>query len=141
MTYEKPIPLKTIDNHPYWDAADRHEFTLQKCEDCNTYAHPPGPACAKCGSENVYWESLGNEVTAKIYSYIISYRPFLPGFQNDLPTIIAQAQLDQVPDVKIMCNVLQCDEKEVHIGMPVQMIWQGITDDRALPQWAPIKNE
>lgn len=141
MTYEKPIPYKTIDNHPYWDAADNHEFALQKCGDCNGYAHPPGPACAKCGSQHVSWENFGNEITAKIYSYVITYRPFLPGFQDDLPTIIAQAQLDQLPDVKIMCNVLQCDEKDIHIGMPVQMVWQTITEDRALPQWEPIKNE
>ena len=30
MSYQKPIPVKTPDNQPYWDAADRHELVLQK---------------------------------------------------------------------------------------------------------------
>lgn len=140
MTYEKPVPLKDQDNQPYWDAADAHELALQKCHDCQTYAHPPGPSCARCGSENVEWENFGNQVTAKIYSYVISYRPFLPGFQDELPTIIAQAQLDEAPEVKIMCNVLNCETSDIEIGMPVQMIWEEITEERALPQWTRVTN-
>ncbi|WP_106498364.1 Zn-ribbon domain-containing OB-fold protein [Lentibacillus sp. Marseille-P4043] len=138
MEYQKPIPLKTQDNHPYWDAADRHELALQKCNSCGHYAHPSGPSCAKCGSQDIIWEELGGDVKAKIYSYVISYRPFLPGFQDDLPLIIAQAELEKVPEVKIMCNVIDCKADNVYIGMPVEMAWQDITEDRALPQWVPV---
>lgn len=140
MAYEKPIPLKTEDNHPYWDAADKHELALQKCNDCGHYAHPPGPSCAHCGSQNVGWEQLGKDVLATIYTYVISYRPFLPGFQDDLPLVIAQAQLDKAPEVKVMCNLLDCDAADVRVGMPVKMVWQDITDDRSLPQWIPAES-
>ena len=93
--YQKPIPLKDIDNAPYWDAADKHQLALQKCEDCNAYSQPPGPTCAKCGSANVSWEQFGDDIKATVYSYVVSYRPFLPGFQDELPTIIALGKLDQ----------------------------------------------
>ncbi|MFJ5766360.1 Zn-ribbon domain-containing OB-fold protein [Lysinibacillus sp. NPDC093210] len=135
MSYQKPIPLKTQDNQPYWDAADRHELVLQKCETCNSYNHPPGPACAKCGSTELSWESQGSDITGTIYSYVVSYRPFLPGFQDDLPTIIVVVQLDHLNEVKIIGNVLACPPEDVKIGMPVKMTWQDITEDRALPQW------
>ncbi|MEK5332946.1 MULTISPECIES: Zn-ribbon domain-containing OB-fold protein [unclassified Lysinibacillus] len=135
MSYQKPIPLKTQDNQPYWDAADRHELVLQKCETCNSYNHPPGPACSKCGSTELSWESQGSAITGTIYSYVVSYRPFLPGFQDDLPTIIVVVQLDNLKEVKIIGNVLACPPEEVKIGMPVKMTWQDITEDRALPQW------
>lgn len=135
MSYQKPIPVKTQDNQPYWDAADRHELVLQKCETCNSYNHPPGPACAKCGSVELSWESQGNDITGTIYSYVVSYRPFLPGFQDDLPTIIVVVELDNLQEVRIIGNVLGCAPEEVKIGMPVKMIWQDITEDRALPQW------
>ena len=140
MSYEKPIPLKTQDNHPFWDAADKHELKLQKCDDCHTYAHPPGPSCKNCGSTRMSWESFGSDVNATLYTHVISYRPFLPGFQHDLPLIIAQAQLDEAPEVKIMCNLLECNEDEVKIGMPLKMTWQDITEDRALPQWVPASS-
>lgn len=137
MSYQKPIPVKTQDSKPYWDAADRHELVLQKCETCNSYNHPPGPACAKCGSTELSWESQGSDITGTLYSYVVSYRPFLPGFQDDLPTIIAVVELDNLQEVKIIGNVLECTPEELKIGMPVKMIWQDITEDRALPQWVP----
>ena len=137
MDYQKPIPLKNQDNHPYWDAADRHELMIQKCESCQHYSHPPGPACAKCGSTELSWENLGNEVNGTVYSFIISYRPFLPGFQDDLPLVIAVVELEKVPQVKLIANVLNCNPEEVEIGMNVKMTWQDMTEERALPQWIP----
>ncbi|OCA85327.1 Zn-ribbon domain-containing OB-fold protein [Pseudobacillus wudalianchiensis] len=137
MDYQKPIPLKNQDNHPYWDAADRHELLIQKCESCGHYSHPPGPACSKCGSAELSWENLGSEVNGTIYSFIISYRPFLPGFQDDLPLVIAVVELDKAPQVKLIANVLNCNPQDVSIGMNVKMTWQDITEDRALPQWIP----
>lgn len=133
--YEKPIPLKTQDNQEYWDAADQHELKLQKCSACSTFIHPPGPACPTCGSPETEWELLGSDITATVYSYIVSYRPFLPGFQHDLPTVITVAALDTAPDVKIMANIIECDPADVEIGVPLKMTWVDITDDRALPQW------
>ncbi|CAM5703150.1 Zn-ribbon domain-containing OB-fold protein OS=Lysinibacillus sphaericus OX=1421 GN=LS41612_12100 PE=4 SV=1 [Lysinibacillus sphaericus] len=66
---------------------------------------------------------------------MVSYRPFLPGFQDELPTIIVVVQLDHLQEVKIIGNMLDCPPEEIKIGMPVKMIWQDITEDRALPQW------
>lgn len=135
VKYEKPIPLKNLDNAPYWDAADRHELALQKCNSCGKYAHPPGPSCAHCGSQDVTWDNLGSDIQGTVYSYIVSYRPFLPGFQHDIPLVIAVIQLDSAPDVTIIGNVLQVTADDLTIGTPVKMVWQDITEDRALPQW------
>ncbi|QHS23426.1 hypothetical protein GWK91_10875 [Virgibacillus sp. MSP4-1] len=140
MDYKKPIPVKTQDNKPYWDAADDHEMMVQRCDECDQYAHPPGPSCAKCGGTNLSWQNLGSDIKGTVYTYIISYRPFLPGFQDDLPLIIAQVEIEEIPDVKILANVLDCEPEKVEIGMPVRMVWQDINDERALPQWKPIAN-
>ncbi|MEK3853915.1 Zn-ribbon domain-containing OB-fold protein [Cytobacillus sp. FSL H8-0458] len=137
MGYPKPIPLKNQDNHPYWDGADRHELLIQKCETCNQYSHPPGPACAKCGSSELSWENLGRDIKGKVYSFVISNRPFLPGFQDDLPLVIAIVELEKTPSVKLIGNILECKPEDVKIGMDVTMTWQELTEDRAMPQWLP----
>lgn len=137
MEYQKPIPLKDYDNAPYWDAADRHELVLQKCQKCDHYNHPPGPTCAKCGSYENEWENMGSDVQGKVFTYIISHRPFLPGFQDDLPLITVQVELEKAPTVKIIGNLLHCKAEDVTIGMPVQMTWVNIVEGRALPQWEP----
>ena len=138
MGYEKPIPLKTQDNKPYWDAADEHKLKLQRCNNCKKYSHPPGPSCTNCGSTDMIWEDFGSDVKGKVYSYIIGNRPFLPGFQDDIPLVIAQMELDEAPGVLIIGNILKVDPAEVKIGMPVKMIWKDITEDRALPQWKTV---
>ena len=138
MEYQKPIPVKTQDNTPYWDGADRHELILQKCNSCQEYSHPPGPSCAKCGSTELRWESQGSEISGKVYSYIISYRPFLPGFQDEVPLIVAIVEIDKLPNVRLIGNVLQCSTEDIQIGMPVKMIWKELQEGRSLPQWIQV---
>jgi len=133
--YEKPIPLKTLDNHPYWDAADNHELAIQCCGDCQKAIHPPGPACPHCGSPNMEWINYGSDITGEIYSYVMTYVPMLPGFQHDLPTIIAQVSVDQVPGIQITANIINAKAEDIAIGKAVKMTWLDITEDRALPQW------
>lgn len=135
VKYEKPIPLKTLDNTPYWDAADRHELALQKCNTCNAYNHPPGPSCASCGSVDVIWENQGSAIQGTVYSYVVSYRPFLPGFQNGIPLVIAVVELNHLPEVKIIGNILNGNAENVTIGSAVNMVWEDVTEDRAVPQW------
>lgn len=138
VKYEKPIPLKTLDNKPYWDSADNHELSIQNCETCNKAIHPPGPACPHCGSQEIGWVNYGNEITGKIYSFVTTYVPMLPGFQHDLPTIIAQVEVEQIEGVRIMANIINAKPEDIEIGKPVKMTWIDITEDRALPQWELI---
>ena len=135
VIYEKPIPLKNTYNAPYWDAADRHELNVQKCNTCNAYNHPPGPSCASCGSVDVIWENQGSAIQGTVYSYVVSYRPFLPGFQNDIPLVIAVVELNHLPEVKIIGNILNGNAENVTIGSAVNMVWEDVTEDRAVPQW------
>lgn len=134
-TYEKPIPLKTLDNAPYWDAADRHELALQHCQDCQKYFQPAGPSCPKCGGTKISWKLIGADIKGTVESYIVSYRPFLPGFHNDCPLVIAVVRLVDIPEVTIIANIIDSHPEKIEIGLPVKMTWVDITEDRALPQW------
>ncbi|GEK34598.1 Zn-ribbon domain-containing OB-fold protein [Kurthia sibirica] len=134
-TYTQPIPMKNSDNAAYWDAADQHMLTLQKCTDCGKYAQPPGPACCHCGSQNVTWEEQGTDIVGEIYSYVISYRPFLPGYtMEDMPLVIAVVKLEK-QNITIIGNVLHCKPDDVAIGKMVKMIWVDMNEERAIPQW------
>ncbi|WP_431027384.1 Zn-ribbon domain-containing OB-fold protein [Lysinibacillus sp. LZ02] len=136
--YEKPIPLKTPDNQPYWDAADNHELAIQCCGDCQQVIHPPGPACPHCGSPTLEWIHYGSDITGEIYSFVMTYVPMLPGFQHDLPTIIAQVAVDQVEGIQITANIINAKPEDIAIGKAVKMTWIDVTEDRALPQWELI---
>ena len=38
-------------------------------------------------------------------------------------------------DITIIGNVLNCEPTDIAIGKPVQMIWETINEERAIPQW------
>lgn len=84
---------------------------------------------------DVIWENQGSVIQGKVYSYVVSYRPFLPYFQNDIPLVIAVVELDHLPEVKIIGNILNGNAENVTIGSAVNMVWEDVTEDRAVPQW------
>lgn len=91
-----------------------------------------------CGSQDIVWENQGSNIKGSVYTYIVSYRPFLPGFQDDLPLVIAVVELENLPEVKIIGNVLNATSKDITVGTQVKMIWVDITENRALPQWVLV---
>jgi len=136
MNSEKPLPLVSDpDGAPYWAAAKRHRLSLQQCDQCHSFLYPPGPACPHCGSSLISYNDIGSEVTGRVYSYIISYRAFVAGFSDDVPYVVALVDVDGVPDVKILADLIDCRPDEVRIGMPVHMTWEDRTEDVTLPQW------
>ena len=134
---DKPIPLVDLDQQPYWEAARKGELSIQKCKNCGEYVHPPGPGCPWCGSKSLTWEQIGTEVTGTIYSFIVVYRAVLQSFVNDVPYAVALCDVDKVPGIRITANVVNCDYRSVHIGMPVKMVWESRSSDWSIPQWEP----
>ena len=131
----KPTPLEDPDQQPYWDAANRAELALQKCESCGEFVHPPGPGCPWCGGADLAWVSIGTNVIGTVYSFIIVHRAFLPSFVEDVPYVVALVDVDGAPGVRITANVIGVDPGDVSIGMPARMFWEERSPGRRLPQW------
>lgn len=139
MNSEKPLPVVSDpDAAPYWAAAKRHRLSLQQCDQCHSYLYPPGPACARCGSAAISYKDIGDEIAGRVYSYIIPYRTFVSGFDTDAPYVVALVDLNCVPNVKILANLINCPPDEVRVGMSVRMIWEDRTAEVTLPQWEVI---
>lgn len=139
MDLEKPLPpLQDADAWAYWQAARKHELALQKCASCNAFLYPPGPACPRCGAPEVAYVMLGTHVTGRLYSYIVTHRAFVPGFQKDCPYIVALAEVDQAGGAKLLANLVSCKPEDVRIGMRLRMVWEDRTPEVSLPQWAPL---
>lgn len=138
MQIDKPLPpVDDPDAAPYWAAARRHVLALQHCTDCGNWLYPPGPACPCCGGTAVDYVELGGEITATLYSYIVTHRAFVPGFAQDAPYVVALAEVDQAGGTKLLANLLDCPPEAVRIGMPLRMVWEARGDQATLPQWVP----
>lgn len=131
----KPIPEPDDVTRPYWDAARSHELHIRKCLDCSKMQHPPRPACPSCGSEKHEWVKVSGD--GVVYTFIIDYRLMVPGF--DKPYVVAQVNPVEAQDdtVRVVANVIDCPIESVYIGMPVEVVFEDVSDAVTLPQFRP----
>ena len=136
MNLEKPLPnMQDADALPFWNAAKEHRLALQWCGQCSGFLYPPGPACSRCGGIEVPYKDIGQQVSGRLYSYIITHRAFVPGFSEEVPYIVALAEVDQAGNTKLLANLINCAPENVRIGMRLRMVWEDRTPEVSLPQW------
>ena len=90
----KPAPAVSPETKPFWDAAQRGELHVQRCQACGRHYFYPRPFCPNCFSDDVHWERVSGRAT--LHSYVISHRP-VPGWENDVPYAIAVVELEEGP--------------------------------------------
>lgn len=129
----RPLPVPDIDSRPYWEAAKRHRLMLLRCRACGQYLFPPRPACGRCHGTGLVWTELSGRGT--VYTYTIMHDTLVRGLTP--PYVVALVEPEEAPGVRITSNILDCPPDEVHIGMPVEVCFEEVTDEVTLPQFRP----
>ena len=132
--YKLLLPLADPETEPYWEGAKQGKLMLQRCASCKTFRFPPTKVCAKCYSEESDWAPASGK--GKLYAYITVYQPVLPQWREEAPYNIVQVELDELPGVRITGNMLKEDEGRMKVGMPVQVVFDHVTDEGdVIPRW------
>lgn len=129
--YGKPLPQVRRETRGFWEGCKRHELLIQRCEDCGTYRHYPRPMCACCGSWNVEWAKATGK--GRVYSYIVTHQLFHPAFFDDVPYAVVIVELEE--GVRMVSNIVDCGPDEVYIGMPVEVVFDDVTEEVTLPRF------
>ena len=126
------LPSPDAETEPYWQAAREHRLLIKRCGACGRAHHYPRPFCPHCWSEDVAWEEASGPGT--LYTYSIVRRNDLPPFGERVPYVVAIVDLAE--GVRMMTNLVECDEAAVAIGMPLTVTWQD-DGDYTLPVFRP----
>ncbi|HVM96729.1 MAG TPA: Zn-ribbon domain-containing OB-fold protein [Candidatus Acidoferrales bacterium] len=134
--YAGPIPRPTPESKPFWDAAKRHELHIQHCNDCSRFYFYPRPLCPHCLSRNVEWRRVSGK--GKLHTFVINQRP-ARNFPASGPYVIGIVELDE--GARMMSNIVDVepDPKKLRCDMPVEVVFEEITDEIALPKFRPAK--
>ncbi len=132
--YNKPLPQITQETREFWEGCKRHELLIQRCKDCGKYRHYPRPMCPKCGSWNAEWAKVSGK--GKVYTYIVTHQPFHPGFFADGPYAMVIVGLEE--GVRIVSNVVDCRPDDIYIGMPVEVVFDDVTDEVTIPRFRRV---
>ncbi|RIK38191.1 MAG: hypothetical protein DCC58_17030, partial [Chloroflexi bacterium] len=62
-----------------------------------------------------------------------------PGFADEIPYVVALVELEE--GVRLMTNIIDVepDPEHVKIGMPVELVYDDVTDEVTLPKFRPIR--
>lgn len=134
-TAKKPLPTISDFNRPFWQAARNHELRLQRCDECNLIWAPNGPVCPRCLSAKFHWEKLSGRGT--VASWVEFHRLYIPAFADELPYSVAFIELEEGP--RIISNVIGVKGADMKIGMPVEVVFEPVTDEVTLPKFRPIQ--
>ena len=119
---------------PFWEALKAHELRVQKCEDCGALRYVPKEICPKCGSQACSWTQVSGR--GRVYTYTVIHRGPTPAYQADAPYVIAHVELDEGP--RVISNLIGCDSADVRIGMPVEVVYEDVSDAWTLFKFRPV---
>ena len=127
------LPRPTAMTRPFWEAARRHELTVQRCRSCARHVFYPRYNCPHCGARDLEWVRASGR--GEVFTFTVARRPTHPAFANYVPCVIAIVELEEGP--RMTTNITQCDPAAVYIGMPVRATFEDVTDEIALVYFSP----
>jgi uncharacterized OB-fold protein len=131
--YEKPLPVKTAENAPYWESAKAHALELPCCVACGAFRYPPAPHCPRCLSDETEWQQVSGRAT--LYSFIIVHQRYDPSFAEDTPYNVAVVELDEGP--RLVTNIVGVENAALRIGMPLAITYEDMTEEFTLAKFRP----
>ena len=73
----------------------------------------------------------------KVWSWIVMWQRYFPAFEPDLPYNVAYVELDEGP--KLMTNLVDVASEDIRCDMPVEVVFDEVTDEISLPKFRPVK--
>ena len=130
-----PPPLADATTLPWWEAAAEHRLVVQRCGSCGHTRLPPAPICAECRSDESDWQEVPGR--GELYTYTIVHRPIAAA--QELPFVIAVIALEDSGGLRIISNLVGADPEALEIGMPLELVWEDMSADLAVPRFRPAQ--
>lgn len=131
--YNKPLPLISSLNKPYWDGLKNRELRLQKCDDCGEVRYPPAPLCPRCWSRGYSWAKLSGH--GKVNSWVVFHQSYFRGYDDTLPYNVAEVELDEGP--RLLTNLVGIENDAIRPRLPVEIVFDDVTSEITLAKFRP----
>jgi uncharacterized protein len=132
---EMPMPAANAETIGWWEAASEHRLVVQACASCAQVRHPPGPLCPRCRSEDAVWKHLPG--TGSVYTYTVVHQAFVPALADRIPYVVVAVELEGAEGVRMVSNLVDAEPEEVEVGMAVEVAWEDMGPQLALPRFRP----
>jgi hypothetical protein len=130
----RPDPIQRIDSAFFWEACERGELVVQKCQGCNSRFHPPRPICPNCHSTEKAPDKLSGR--AKLLSWVRQVKPAAFGFPESPIAILVE--LDE--GFRLVSNLEGVAVEDIKIGMALKVGFAKTSGGKAVPVFHAAEN-
>jgi uncharacterized OB-fold protein len=129
----KPVPAITPELAEFFKGAREGVLMVQKCQDCGALRFPAYEICSNCLSTRSSWVPVSGR--GEVYSFNIMYQVYHPAFAGEVPYAVVVIKLEEGP--KFVSNLVGIKPHEIRCGMPVEVVFEKLTDEVTLPRFRP----
>jgi uncharacterized OB-fold protein len=130
---DRPQPRHDPVSDTYWRACRDHKLLIQRCPSCGDRQFYPRALCTTCGGTPEWEEASGR---GTIHTYTVIRQNYAKPFRDLLPYVVAMIALDEGP--MLMANVTGCDPDSLAIDTPVEVWFDDVDDETAIPYWRVV---
>lgn len=132
----RPPDLDTDLAQPYWEGFRAGELRLPRCEDCGEYHWYPKPACPKCGSRDISWETVDGQGT--LFTWVgVEYDFDLPFLADAVPLYTGLVTLDVDESIRLAALVEPPADETPEIGSVLEPTFPEPDAEYPAPVYVP----
>jgi uncharacterized OB-fold protein len=128
-----PVPTARGEERVWFEAARERRLVHQRCDDCGAHVFYLRTVCPSCWSERLSLrDSSGRGV---VHTFTTQHRPGHPAFADRVPYTVVLVDLEEGP--RMLADLVGCPPEDVHVGLPVEVVFDDVSDDLTLPRFRP----
>ena len=105
-------------SQPWWDALDREEIVMQRCDDCARLVFYPRPLCPHCHGRSLSWTEVVE--TPTLFTWAKAEASVSPAFDHLGPVILAVADF---AGAHVPTSLVDTPEEAARIGMRLEPVF------------------
>ncbi len=125
----RTLPVIDRDNEAYWTWGREGKLAIHRCAACEYFVHPPAPFCPRCESRDVAPQAVSGR--GRVVTFTVNHKAWVPDLAD--PYVLALVALAEQDDVRIPCNIVECDADKVDFNMEVEVVFEPVED-----LWVPL---
>jgi uncharacterized OB-fold protein len=132
----RPLPVPDEQSAPFWQAAADHVLALARCTRCGSFALPPGVACPHCHSTDPAYAFEPVNRGGRVQSWTVMRQSFLPGFDDDVPFVLVDVELDVQEGLRMIGRLLDGPDAPLRLDDRVAVAFEDLAPGVSVPAFA-----
>jgi uncharacterized OB-fold protein len=129
----RPVPVPDERSQPYWDAAADHVLAMARCSRCGAFSMPPDTVCSHCHRSDPDFTFVPVSGRGVVRSWTVMHQSFLPGFDDLVPFVLVDVELDEQPDLRTIGRLLDGPDAPLAIGARVVVAFEDLAPGVSVP--------